>query len=52
MCSIRTHGREAWTHEVLETCFNRFDADKAEARWIAHYGTTDPAKGFNIQPGG
>lgn len=50
--AIRNYGPDAFEHEVLEFCLSQHAADKAEVRWIATYGTTDPANGWNTQLGG
>jgi len=47
--AILESGEASFRHEVLET-FGEADkslALDAELRWIEHYQTTDPAKGFN-----
>lgn len=50
--AIRKYGPDAFSHEVLEVCDSLESANAAEARWIAHFETCDPAKGFNLQKGG
>lgn len=50
--AIRKYGKDAFDHEVLETCFSVEEANAAEERWIEHFGTRDPEKGFNLAPGG
>lgn len=50
--AIRKYGPEAFVHEVLEVCDSLEQADLAERKWIAHFDTTDPRKGFNILKGG
>lgn len=47
--AIRKYGSEAFSHEVLEYVNSQWEADKAEARWIAEYNTTDPRFGFNTE---
>ena len=50
--AIRKYGPEAFSHEVLEICHDLEVANAAERRWISHYETTDPVKGFNLAKGG
>jgi group I intron endonuclease len=50
--AIRKYGAEAFSHEVLQVCDTQDAANLAEREWIARFGTTDPARGFNIKPGG
>ena len=50
--AIRKYGKEAFSHEVLEVCYDLEIANIAEVSWIDFYDTTDPAKGFNIAKGG
>jgi hypothetical protein len=50
--AIRKHGKEAFKHEVLETCVTLEAANAAEQEWIEKLGTRDPAKGFNLAKGG
>jgi hypothetical protein len=50
--AIRKYGRDAFSHETLETVDTLEAANAAEEKWIAHYDTTNPEKGFNIQRGG
>jgi hypothetical protein len=50
--AIRKYGKNAFTHEVLEICHNLESANASEKKWIAHFETTDPKKGFNFKSGG
>lgn len=50
--AIRVHGRGAFDHEILETCETIEESNAAERKWIAHFDTTNPEKGFNVKKGG
>jgi hypothetical protein len=50
--AIRVYGAKAFSHEELGFCISQREADKAEARWIEKFNTTDPRFGFNLQTGG
>ena len=50
--AIRKYGKDAFSHEVLETAATAEEANDAEKRWIDHYDTRNPEKGFNLAPGG
>lgn len=50
--AIRRYGKDAFNHEVLETCETVEEADAAEEKWIVHFDTRNPAKGFNLLKGG
>jgi hypothetical protein len=50
--AIRQYGKDAFTHEVLETCSTIEEANQAEIKWIENYDSTNPEKGYNIKPGG
>lgn len=50
--AIRVYGKDAFSHEVLEVCHDLDSANEAEKRWIAHFDTTNPEKGFNFKSGG
>lgn len=50
--AIRKYGKDAFSHEVLETCATVDLANVAEEKWIAHFNTRDPLFGFNIKKGG
>jgi hypothetical protein len=47
-----SYGKEAFSHEILETCDILEAANEAESRWIEELGTRDPEKGFNLAKGG
>lgn len=46
--AIRKYGKDAFDHEVLETCHSLEEAGDAEKKWITHFDSTDPEKGFNL----
>ncbi len=50
--AIRLYGKDAFSHEVLEVCDTLEAANAAEERWIAHFDSTHPEKGFNLAKGG
>lgn len=50
--AIRKYGKDAFSHEVLETCETLEEANAAEERWIEKLGTRDPERGFNLMRGG
>ncbi len=50
--AIRKHGKDAFSHEVLETCETVEEANAAEEKWILHFDTQNPEKGFNLARGG
>jgi len=50
--AIRKYGSEAFDHEVLEVCDSLEAANEAEIRWIDHFDTRNPEKGFNLRRGG
>jgi hypothetical protein len=50
--AIRKYGKDAFSHEILETCETLEAANLAEERWVAELGTRDQKKGFNLSPGG
>lgn len=50
--AIRKYSKDAFDHEVLEVCDTLEEANEAEERWIGHFGTRDPEKGFNLARGG
>jgi hypothetical protein len=50
--AIRKYGKEAFSHEVLQTCSTLRLANRAEVRWIERYKTRDPLFGFNLARGG
>ena len=50
--AIRKYGKTAFSHEVLEVCDTLEEANAAEEKWIAHFDTRNPEKGFNLKKGG
>ncbi|OPZ38853.1 MAG: GIY-YIG catalytic domain protein [Synergistetes bacterium ADurb.BinA166] len=50
--AIQKYGREAFSHEILETCHSLEVANLAEECWIEFLDTRDPEKGFNLMKGG
>jgi hypothetical protein len=50
--AIRKYGSEAFDHEVLEVCDSLEEANVAEVRWIRHFDSANPEKGFNLEKGG
>ncbi len=50
--AIRLYGKEAFSHEILETCDTLEAANAAEERWIEKLGTRDMTRGFNLTRGG
>jgi hypothetical protein len=50
--AIRKYGKDAFSHEVLETCLTLEEANAAEQKWIEHFKTRDPQFGFNLAEGG
>lgn len=50
--AIRKYGKDAFDLEVLEVCSTLEDANAAEERWIIHFDTRNPEKGFNLARGG
>ena len=50
--AIRMYGKDAFAHEVLEICNSLEAANLAEEKWIQHFDTRNPAKGFNLAKGG
>lgn len=53
--SIRKHGKEAWTHEILESHETIEEVKLAEIRLIAEHQTffyDHPDKGYNMTRGG
>jgi hypothetical protein len=50
--AIRKYGKEAFAHEILETCTSLKDANTAEQKWIDFHDTRNPEKGFNLARGG
>ena len=50
--AIRKYGKDAFSHEVLETCTDLESANAAEQKWISRHDTRNPERGFNLTPGG
>lgn len=50
--AIRKYGKDAFDHEILETCRTVEEANASEQRWIAHFNTRDRLFGFNLTKGG
>lgn len=50
--AIRKYGPQAFSHEVLEVCETLESANEAEAKWIDHFDSRNPEKGFNLMKGG
>ena len=50
--AIRTYGKKAFSHEVLEVCTSLEEANLREQFWIWTYNTTNPLRGFNLKRGG
>lgn len=52
MRAIQKHGWDAFKHEVLAEGLTEQEAKQMEAEQIAKYDSTNPAKGYNVDPGG
>ncbi|KKM23993.1 hypothetical protein LCGC14_1609580 [marine sediment metagenome] len=50
--AIRKYGKDAFSHKVLGVCDTLEEANIAEIRWIEHFDTRNPEKGFNLAKGG
>ena len=50
--AIRKYGKDAFDHEVLEVCDTLDEANAAEEKWIEHFDSRNPEKGFNLKRGG
>jgi group I intron endonuclease len=50
--AIRQYGKNAFSHEVLEVCETLESANEAEAKWIDHFDSRNPERGFNLAKGG
>jgi|WetSurMetagenome_2_1015567.scaffolds.fasta_scaffold116818_2 hypothetical protein len=50
--AIRKFGKDAFSHEILEVCETLEAANEAEAKWIDHFDSRNPEKGFNLARGG
>lgn len=49
--SMRKHGTENFTFEVLEECANEA-INEREQHWVAHFDSFNPEKGYNLTSGG
>ena len=52
MRAIKKYGWEAFKHEVLAEGLTEQDAKRMESELIAQYDSTNPTKGYNVDPGG
>lgn len=51
--AIAAYGEDCWQHDVLEEGIqNPEDANAAERKWIFHFRSFEPEKGYNISLGG
>lgn len=50
--SIKKHGREVFTNEVIEWCKTEDELNKREIYWIAYHKATEPSVGYNLSDGG
>lgn len=50
--AIAKYGAASFTSDVLEVVDTRAAANEAERWWIAHFGSDDPAIGYNLTNGG
>lgn len=50
--AIRKYGKDAFSHEILEQCTSLRSANIAKKRWIEHFDSRNPEKGFNFKEGG
>lgn len=50
--AIQKYGWDAFQHEILFSGLTKAEAERLEIELIAKYQTQDPAKGYNIAPGG
>ncbi len=50
--AIRKYGKDAFDHKVLEVCNSLEEGNAAEEKWIEHFDSTNPEKGFNLKRGG
>lgn len=50
--AIRKYGKDAFSHEILEKCNSLEDANLTEQKWIGHFNSRNPEKGFNLMKGG
>lgn len=47
--AIREYGKDAFSHEVLETCETLEETSVSEEKWIVRFNTRDPEAGFNVE---
>ena len=50
--AIQKHGWDAFRHDLLFTDLTQEEAERLEVELIAKYGTLDPLRGYNLDPGG
>ena len=50
-CAIRKYGVEAFAHEILEEVATLEEANAAEVKWIAHFGSNGDSR-YNLDAGG
>lgn len=50
--AIRQYGKDAFSHEALGVCETLESANEAESKWINHFDSRNPEKGFNLAKGG
>lgn len=50
--AILKYGWDNFTHEILHEGLTKAEACSREIELIAQFGSTDPAKGYNLAPGG
>lgn len=50
--AIRKYGKDAFSHNVLETCDTLEEANEAEEAWISSFSSRYPDFGFNLARGG
>lgn len=50
--SIRKHGFDKFTAQIIEEFDNQIDADEAEIFWISFFNSTNSIYGYNLEFGG
>lgn len=50
--AIKAHGWQAFKHEIVAKGMTQQEAEALEIKLIAEHDSTNPAKGYNIAPGG
>lgn len=50
--SIRAHGKEAFTMQLIATADSRDELNDLERKYIAQYRSADPSIGYNFEVGG